>query len=131
MQWLTGGTLLSRDKEFIVFYRGKDFLPSAVSSAIEDRRKYGLDVSEKRRNSLSVGKEKQHHDGTKEYAVEAENDQEHDQKLLILSEMRKAKFSHAAGMITRTKLSMVGIDRLTVVIFNLFHTLPRVYNVVF
>ncbi|KAL4184905.1 hypothetical protein AMTRI_Chr10g227940 [Amborella trichopoda] len=35
---LTGGTLLSRDREFIVFYRGKDFLPPAVSSAIEERR---------------------------------------------------------------------------------------------
>ncbi|XP_055803281.1 CRM-domain containing factor CFM2, chloroplastic isoform X2 [Solanum dulcamara] len=39
LKWLTGGTLLSRDREFIVFYRGKDFLPSAVSSAIEERRK--------------------------------------------------------------------------------------------
>ncbi|XP_021741745.1 CRM-domain containing factor CFM2, chloroplastic-like [Chenopodium quinoa] len=36
---LTGGVLLSRDKEYIVFYRGKDFLPSAVSSAIEQRRR--------------------------------------------------------------------------------------------
>lgn len=36
---LTGGILLSRDKEYIVFYRGKDFLPSAVSSAIEERRR--------------------------------------------------------------------------------------------
>ncbi|XP_026381759.1 CRM-domain containing factor CFM2, chloroplastic-like isoform X2 [Papaver somniferum] len=36
---LTGGTLLSRDKEFIALYRGKDFLPPAVSTAIEDRRK--------------------------------------------------------------------------------------------
>ncbi|KAK4282467.1 hypothetical protein QN277_013841 [Acacia crassicarpa] len=35
---LTGATLLSRDKEFILLYRGKDFLPSAVSSAIEERR---------------------------------------------------------------------------------------------
>ncbi|KAH7688661.1 Poly(A)-specific exoribonuclease PARN protein [Dioscorea alata] len=35
---LTGGTLLSRDGQFIVFYRGKDFLPPAVSSAIEERR---------------------------------------------------------------------------------------------
>ncbi|KAJ6965795.1 CRM-domain containing factor CFM2 [Populus alba x Populus x berolinensis] len=41
LKWLTGGTLLSRDREFIVLYRGKDFLPSAVSSAIEDRRKRG------------------------------------------------------------------------------------------
>ncbi|KAL9242443.1 hypothetical protein vseg_016437 [Gypsophila vaccaria] len=36
---LTGGVLLSRDKEYIVFYRGKDFLPSVVSSAIQERRK--------------------------------------------------------------------------------------------
>ena len=38
LQQLTGGVLLSRDTEFIVFYRGKDFLPSAVSTAIEERR---------------------------------------------------------------------------------------------
>ncbi|PKA48839.1 Chloroplastic group IIA intron splicing facilitator CRS1, chloroplastic [Apostasia shenzhenica] len=36
---LTGGTLLSRDKDFIIFYRGKDFLPPVVSIAIEERRK--------------------------------------------------------------------------------------------
>jgi hypothetical protein len=41
LQGLTGGTLLSRDKESIVFYRGKDFLPPAVSLAIEKRRKWG------------------------------------------------------------------------------------------
>ncbi|WOL06537.1 hypothetical protein Cni_G15271 [Canna indica] len=41
LKQLTGGTLLSRDKEFIVFYRGKDFLPPAVSVAIEARRNYG------------------------------------------------------------------------------------------
>lgn len=41
LQGLTGGTLLSRDNESIVFYRGKDFLPTAVSLAIEKRRKYG------------------------------------------------------------------------------------------
>ncbi|KAF8031792.1 hypothetical protein BT93_D0876 [Corymbia citriodora subsp. variegata] len=39
---LTGGTLLSRDREFIVLYRGKDYLPPAVSSAIEERRKGGI-----------------------------------------------------------------------------------------
>ncbi|XP_027358991.1 CRM-domain containing factor CFM2, chloroplastic-like [Abrus precatorius] len=39
---LTGGNLLARDKEFIVFYRGKDFLPAAVSSAIEQRRNVGM-----------------------------------------------------------------------------------------
>ncbi|XP_028771145.1 CRM-domain containing factor CFM2, chloroplastic [Neltuma alba] len=38
LKLLTGATLLARDKEFITLYRGKDFLPSAVSSAIEQRR---------------------------------------------------------------------------------------------
>ncbi|KAM7267028.1 hypothetical protein ACFE04_009194 [Oxalis oulophora] len=39
LKWLTGGTLLTRNKEYIILYRGKDFLPSVVSSAIEERRK--------------------------------------------------------------------------------------------
>ncbi|KAG0482480.1 hypothetical protein HPP92_010564 [Vanilla planifolia] len=34
----TGGTLLSRNKDFFVLYRGKDFLPLSVSVAIEERR---------------------------------------------------------------------------------------------
>lgn len=37
---MTGGTLLSRDNESIILYRGKDFLPPAVSLAIENRRKH-------------------------------------------------------------------------------------------
>ncbi|CAL5027018.1 unnamed protein product [Urochloa decumbens] len=41
LKGLTGGTLLSRDKDSIVFYRGKDFLPPAVSLAIEKRRNWG------------------------------------------------------------------------------------------
>ncbi|XP_021299250.1 CRM-domain containing factor CFM2, chloroplastic [Herrania umbratica] len=44
LKWLTGGTLLARDKDFIVLYRGKDFLPSAVSSAIEERRRHVIHV---------------------------------------------------------------------------------------
>ncbi|KAK7316395.1 hypothetical protein VNO77_35408 [Canavalia gladiata] len=39
---LTGGILLSRDREFIVFYRGKDFLPAVVSSAIKQQRNIGI-----------------------------------------------------------------------------------------
>ncbi|XP_039690846.1 CRM-domain containing factor CFM2, chloroplastic isoform X2 [Medicago truncatula] len=39
IKYLTGGTLLSRNKEVIVIYRGKDFLPAAVSSAIKKRWK--------------------------------------------------------------------------------------------
>jgi len=50
LQQLTGGVLLSRDTEFIMFYRGKDFLPSAVSTAIEERR------------NSEVGKQKQSSD---------------------------------------------------------------------
>ncbi|KAK4764658.1 hypothetical protein SAY86_025748 [Trapa natans] len=41
LKHLTGGILLSRDREFFVLYRGKDFLPLAVSSAMEARRKLG------------------------------------------------------------------------------------------
>lgn len=36
---LTGGTLLSRNKEFIVFYRGNDFLPPRISSALIEAEK--------------------------------------------------------------------------------------------
>nr|XP_048327585.1 CRM-domain containing factor CFM3, chloroplastic/mitochondrial-like isoform X2 [Ziziphus jujuba var. spinosa] len=39
LRQLTGGTLLSRNKEFIVFYRGNDFLPPAVMEALRERRK--------------------------------------------------------------------------------------------
>ncbi|CAL0317240.1 unnamed protein product [Lupinus luteus] len=55
LKYLTGGTLLARDREFIVFYRGKDFLPAAVSSAIEKRRNVGIYKDKlKARNSSSV-----------------------------------------------------------------------------
>ncbi|KAI3443625.1 hypothetical protein Pfo_000290 [Paulownia fortunei] len=37
---LTGGTLLSRNKEFIVFYRGNDFLPPKISSALMEAEKF-------------------------------------------------------------------------------------------
>lgn len=42
MQKLTGGTLLSRNKEYIVFYRGNDFLPSAVTNTLNERQKLTL-----------------------------------------------------------------------------------------
>ncbi|XP_071904325.1 CRM-domain containing factor CFM3, chloroplastic/mitochondrial-like [Coffea arabica] len=35
---LTGGTLLSRNKEYIVFYRGNDLLPSGVNTSIGGKR---------------------------------------------------------------------------------------------
>ncbi|KAL0450626.1 UNVERIFIED_CONTAM: CRM-domain containing factor CFM2, chloroplastic [Sesamum latifolium] len=102
LKWLTGGTLLSRDKEFIALYRGKDFLPAAVSSAIEERRKYGIDMSKIRTGNLPILDAKEIKHGTKEYAAEAEHDEESNQK----SEERKLKFSQAAMERTTTKLSM-------------------------
>lgn len=34
MQILTGGTLVSRNKDYIVFYRGNDFLPPNVTQTL-------------------------------------------------------------------------------------------------
>ncbi|KAK3446094.1 hypothetical protein EUGRSUZ_A01851 [Eucalyptus grandis] len=39
MQNLTGGTLLPRNKDYIVFYRGNDFLPPVVVEALKEREK--------------------------------------------------------------------------------------------
>ncbi|XP_030489129.2 CRM-domain containing factor CFM3, chloroplastic/mitochondrial [Cannabis sativa] len=39
LKTLTGGTVLSRNKDFIVFYRGNDFLPPVVTHALKERRK--------------------------------------------------------------------------------------------
>ncbi|KAK7271713.1 hypothetical protein RJT34_27838 [Clitoria ternatea] len=62
LKCLTGGILLSRDREFIVLYRGKDFLPAAVSSAIRQRRNIGIhnlnaavSTSIKQRRNRSIG----------------------------------------------------------------------------
>lgn len=56
MQKLTGGTLLSRNKEYIVFYRGNDFLPPAVTNILTERQKLTLlkqDEEEKARQIAS------------------------------------------------------------------------------
>ncbi|KAL2505108.1 CRM family member 2 [Abeliophyllum distichum] len=104
LKWLTGGTLLSRDKEFIVFYRGKDFLPAAVSSAIEERKKYGI-------NGAKTGKdhdlnEKEHKHGTLEYAPQDEHNEASDKKLKLHSEERKLRHAESAIERTNSKLSM-------------------------
>lgn len=64
LKWLTGGTLLSRDREFIVFYRGKDFLPSAVSSAIEERRKQVVEEEKRSGFNSSVENAKERKQST-------------------------------------------------------------------
>ncbi|CAJ2665531.1 unnamed protein product [Trifolium pratense] len=53
IKYLTGGTILARDKYVIAIYRGKDFLPAAVSSAIQQRR-YDLINKVKAENRSSV-----------------------------------------------------------------------------
>ncbi|KAL3833206.1 hypothetical protein ACJIZ3_007942 [Penstemon smallii] len=101
---LTGGTLLSRDKEFIVFYRGKDFLPAAASSAIEERRRNGINVA--RTNKIDSLNAKEHMHGTNEYAAEVEHNEENDKILQDRSERRKLRFKDTAMERTKTKLSM-------------------------
>ena len=51
-QRLTGGTLLSRDKFFIVMFRGKDFLPPLVAATLEQKQqaeRMQADEEERRR----------------------------------------------------------------------------------
>ncbi|CAJ1941675.1 unnamed protein product [Sphenostylis stenocarpa] len=61
---LTGGTLLSRNKEYIVFYRGNDFLPPVVTNTLNERHKLTLlqqEEEEKARqiaSSITVSKTK-------------------------------------------------------------------------
>lgn len=43
---LTGGLLLSRNKDYIVFYRGKDFLSSEVSKALVEREKLAKNLQD-------------------------------------------------------------------------------------
>ncbi|XP_057858533.2 CRM-domain containing factor CFM2, chloroplastic isoform X2 [Cryptomeria japonica] len=43
---LTAGSLLSRDREFIVFYRGKDFLPS-IGAVLEEKKAMEMVIQEK------------------------------------------------------------------------------------
>lgn len=104
LKWLTGGTLLSRDKEFIVFYRGKDFLPAAVSSAIEERRKYGMDGAKTGTDhDLNV---KEHKHGTVEYGPQDGHHKSGDKTLKLHSEERKLRHTESAIERTNAKLSM-------------------------
>lgn len=56
-QKLTGGTLLSRNKEYIVIYRGNDFLPPVVTKTLTERQKLTVlqqDEEEKARQNASL-----------------------------------------------------------------------------
>ena len=107
-QWLTGGTLLSRDKDFIVLYRGKDFLPSAVSSAIEDRRKHVIHV-EKQSTECSKSRktvQKVNSEDTKS-GSESEINSAKYRRSSLFGDQKNMKSAEAAIRKTSSKLSMV------------------------
>ncbi|KAJ0263055.1 CRS1 / YhbY [Hirschfeldia incana] len=49
---LTRGVLVSRNKEYIVFYRGNDFMPPAVSEALSERQKEITEVLQSKEDQL-------------------------------------------------------------------------------
>ncbi|XVF16488.1 hypothetical protein REPUB_Repub10bG0035500 [Reevesia pubescens] len=107
LKWLTGGTLLSRDKDFIVLYRGKDFLPSAVSSAIEERRKHVIHV-EKQSAECSKSKETVQEvnvEDTKR-GSESETNSAKNHRSNLFGDWKNMKSAEAAIRKTSSKLSM-------------------------
>ncbi|KAJ0043924.1 hypothetical protein Pint_19409 [Pistacia integerrima] len=115
MQWLTGGSLLSRDKDFIVLYRGKDFLPAAVSSAIEERRKHGIlrekqriefSTSSKAAPELKFGNVEVNSGDNVESDSENQFNDMNDQQNIAESEQKKQMSAEEAIRRTSIKLSM-------------------------
>ncbi|CAN6327376.1 unnamed protein product [Urochloa humidicola] len=53
---LTGGTLLLRNKFYIVIYRGKDFLPTSVAAVLAEREELTKDIQsmEEQRRNVSI-----------------------------------------------------------------------------
>lgn len=58
MQRLTGGVLIARDKEFIVLFRGKDFLPPAVQAVLEERDRMARALQEEEERVRMGGRSK-------------------------------------------------------------------------
>ncbi|XP_031274637.1 CRM-domain containing factor CFM2, chloroplastic isoform X2 [Pistacia vera] len=115
LKWLTGGSLLSRDKEFIVLYRGKDFLPAAVSSAIEERRKHGIlrekqriefSTSSKAAPELKFGNVEVNSGDNVESDSENQFNDMNDQQNIAESEQKKQMSAEEAIRRTSIKLSM-------------------------
>lgn len=46
LQKLTGGILLSRNKDFLVFYRGKDFLSPDVAEALLEKERLAMTLQD-------------------------------------------------------------------------------------
>lgn len=53
---LTGGTLLLRNKYYIIIYRGKDFLPTSVAAALAEREELTKDIQnvEEQRRCIAI-----------------------------------------------------------------------------
>ncbi|KAH9620459.1 hypothetical protein KSS87_007703 [Heliosperma pusillum] len=104
---LTSGVLLSRDKEFIVFYRGKDFLPAVVSSAIQERRKSRIhEEVQLGGNVLPTIKENKTLN-SEGYASVSASETSTNQKVDLGLHERKTQSIEAAITKTNKKLSMV------------------------
>lgn len=100
--------MLSRDKDFIVLYRGKDFLPSAVSSAIEERRRHVIHV-EKQGAECSKSKKTAQEvivEDTKS-GSESKINSAKDQRSNFFGDPKNMKSAEAAIRKTDVKLSMV------------------------
>ncbi|KAL8229132.1 hypothetical protein R6Q57_014049 [Mikania cordata] len=104
LKWLTGGTLLTRDREYIVLYRGKDFLPATVSSAIEQRRDIRVDELERKKGVRSSDVQENKNKEIENPSI-TEIGRVRDQKLEIAIEQRKQKSREAAIKKTSYKLS--------------------------
>ncbi|XP_038718440.1 CRM-domain containing factor CFM2, chloroplastic isoform X2 [Tripterygium wilfordii] len=106
LKWLTGGTLIARDREFIVLYRGKDFLPPAVSLAIEERRMVGVQKEKQMSEHLESGMTAQEFDVRNvESGSEVELDEANNERTIIL-EQRKTRSTEETIKTTSLKLSM-------------------------
>ncbi|KAJ4961008.1 hypothetical protein NE237_020918 [Protea cynaroides] len=104
---LTGGMLLSRDREFIVFYRGKDFLPVGVSSALHERRKHRID-KDKMDVSSSIGTMSEPVERTKESVSVDEIGGTNDKRERgVFSKERKVRSTKSAIEVITDNLSMV------------------------
>lgn len=107
LQRLTGGVLLSRDSEFFVLYRGKDFLPLSVCSAIEERRKRGIHGEKERANCTSVTTAHERKLRNAEGVSKSELDGANYEEKGGISDQRMLQSTEAVIKRTSFKLSMV------------------------
>lgn len=111
LQRLTSGILLSRDKEYIVLYRGKDFLPSAVSSAIEERRRNRMDGDKLVADGSSGKTTDKILQGTEGHPAAFVSEKNKGQILRNVSQEQKMRSVQTNITKTSRKLSMVSIQK--------------------